>query len=123
MFQGLLPLPDRHGPFAGGFANGHEDDFQSGFLVGVDLPLANRTVDRFDGVGGVDRPSDRWRKVEQRDDFGSLSAPRLRDGRIFLAPGLSETHKGLLRLQCGRRSIDLLQVRRHGLAVGRAQVA
>ncbi len=62
VIQGRFAMADGQRPFLGGFVDGHVDDLQGGLFVGVNLAvaseLADHAVDRFDGVGGVDRPAD-----------------------------------------------------------------
>jgi len=92
VIQGWLPASNRHGPFLGCLADRHVNPLQGRLLAGVNLAvlgeLANHAVDRFDGVGRVNRLADRGRKIEQRDDVGPLGTPLLGNRRILVVPRL-----------------------------------
>ena len=74
--EGLLPVFDGHRRFARGFADRHIDVLQGRVVAGINLAvpreLANHAVDRFDRVGRVNRPADRRRIVEQRDNVREM---------------------------------------------------
>lgn len=75
--EGLFPVLDGHRPFFRGLFDGQVGDLEGGTVTREDPPvidrLANHAVERFNGVGGVDRPADVFRVVKNRDDLLSMT--------------------------------------------------
>ena len=78
--------------------------------------LAQRAVQCFDAVGGVDRLADFWRVVEKSDDALPVASPDLAH-RGIAGPGLFQTLEMLLGFGDRGSAIDQLQIGRHLLAL------
>src|SRR5689334_19681477 len=119
---GYGPLPGRHSPFLLAAVQDQEQQLHGGFVVGKMASRPHRPaqlgVQGLNGVRCVDDPTHLVGKDVEWDDLAPRPPPALGDCRIFAAQ--RAVREGVQRSQTSRgvrRPVDILQRRRHGLAV------
>jgi len=74
--------------------DGQVDDLYRGLVMREHLAvlhsLADHTVQRLDGIGGVDLLADVIRIIKQRNQVRPVTMPALADDRVFLVPDCSK---------------------------------
>ena len=116
------PLTRAHLPRLLGAVQDQVEQLQRG-LVGREVAPgahgpAQRGVQGLDGVRGVQDSPDLARERVERDDFAPGPSPTLSDGRVLPAPfARLEGRQGRLAGGGIEGAVDVLQRRRHGLAV------